>query len=251
MTKFRKIWNDVTNGFILDHKEMRKDYKAFYAAFIAQFPDSEVTYTAFKNQCSRLGIADRGRSHKGARLPRPLYSEQIKKGYVRIKIAQPNVWVVKAKWVYMETHPWEDFSERSNYVFLDGDNRNFHPDNIERVPLRVMAQYNLMGGCIPGEPELTRLRIFLAKLKMAYFDYGEKHGLVAYNGTNRCIRTERNEKARLYRIRRWQDPEKKKMDMENRKKYHKRRMQDPEYIEKLRKYQKEWIKKKRESMKHS
>jgi hypothetical protein len=86
---------------------------------------------------------------------------------------------------------------------------------------------------------------------MAYFDYGEKQGLVAYNGTNRCIRTERNEKARLYRIRRWQDPEKKKADMETRKKYHKRRMQDPEYIEKLRKYQREWMKKKRESMKHS
>ena len=32
------------------------------------------------------------------------------------------------------------------YIFLDGNSRNFAPDNIERVPLKLMGIFNIMGG---------------------------------------------------------------------------------------------------------
>lgn len=173
---FRKIWNETTNGFIFKNKEMVNDYKSFYAAFMKEFPYSQITYVAFKNQCSRLGVVSRHNPHV-YRAPRPLYSEHQKKGYVRIKIAQPNVWVSKAKWVYMETHPWEDFTESSEYIFLDGNNRNFHPDNIGRLPRRCQTIFANLGGN-KGGPEVVRLRIAQSIHKAALLDAGEKLGLV-------------------------------------------------------------------------
>ena len=194
--RFRRIWNETTNGFIFKNKEMVKDYKTFYAAFMEEFPYSQVTYVAFKNQCSRLGVVTRHNPHVG-KAPRPLYAEHQKKGYVRIKIAQPNVWISKAKWVYMETHPWEDFTESSEYIFLDGNTRNFHPDNIERLPRRIATLFANAGGN-KGGPEITRLRIAQCKLKMAQLDAGEKLGLTFTNSAGRQFIEERNAKARAY-----------------------------------------------------
>ena len=177
MEHFRKIWDDEKCRWLVSHKDV--DRRTAYKMFLENFPDAaDVSFIAFCNQRSRLGACPRSNGWKGSRKPRPLYSEQIKKGYVRIKIAQPNVWVSKAKWVYMETHPWEDFTERSNYIFLDGDNRNFDPANIERVPLSLMGIFNGLGGCVPGDPDATRLRLAVAKVKVASLDAGEKMGLV-------------------------------------------------------------------------
>ena len=128
-----------------------------YELFLKTYPDiKDVTRIAFCNQRSRMGAAGPCYNPKFSRAPRPLYSEQIKKGYVRIKIAQPNVWVSKAKWVYMETHP-EEYeicsTTRANYIFLDGNTRNFHPDNIARVPLNIISVFNSLGGTVNGKPD--------------------------------------------------------------------------------------------------
>ena len=196
MQHFRKIWDEEKNEFLKSTKGMTRE--AALQTFREKYPTADVTDCAFYNQRSRMGAAGKA-TYLGTRKARPLYSEQIKKDYVRIKIAQPNVWVSKAKWVYMETHPWEDFSERSNYIFLDGDIRNFHPDNIERVPLKLMGIFSGMGGTVPGNPECTRLNILRAKLKMAQLDALEKCGqVVNYNG-GRVDKKKLVEKQRRYR----------------------------------------------------
>lgn len=243
MKKFRKIWNDETNGFLTEHKGLNR--MEVYEAFMVRFPDSRVTFCALCNQLSRLGLRQ-CRPH-GTRRPRPLWSEQVKKGYVRIKIAEPNVWVSKAKWVYMETHPWEDFSERSNYVFLDGDNRNFSPENIERVPIKFMGLFNIAGGCEKGNPELTKLRILQVKMKLAIYDAGENLGLVVRTGNNtRLFREERNRKARE----RNSSPERRKIIAERARKYRERiKRENPERYAEIRQrqmvYHKEWYRRKR------
>jgi|GEM_PF-1354472 len=236
MEKFRKIWNEETDGFLVSHRKITgTDYDRLLKLFLEAFPDSRVTKCAIKNECSRLRLCKPQNPHPTRH--RPLYSEHLKKGYVRIKIAEPNVWVSKSKWVYMETHPWEDFSERSNYIFLDGDTRNFSPENIERVPLKLMGIYNLTGGVAKGCPELTRVRIAQARLKQRLMDSGEKVGLVVVvNGKNRhacrVFKSRRNELARTrYRM---LPPEKKKEINENRRQYFKRlREETPEKWEAL------------------
>lgn len=229
---FRKIWNDNTNGFILKNKGMRFRLKAFYEAFMKEFPYSQVTYVAFKNQCSRLGVVSRHNPH-GACKCRPLYSEHYKKGYVRIKIAQPNVWVSKAKWVYMETHPWEDFSESSEYIFLDGDTRNFHPDNIERLPRRIATLF-ASAGSNKGGPEIVKLRIAQCKLKMAMLDAGEKLGLTCSTSAGRRFIEDRNASQRERMRRLLKDDDFRKKFNQQRREYKQRiKESDPERYQKM------------------
>lgn len=201
MKHFRKIWDDTKKEWLLKNgcgKDRRKVYKDFLAAF----PDADdVTFIAMQNFCSRIGAVNSHNTATGSRKAKPLYAEQEKKGYIRIKVAQPNVWVSKAKWVYMETHPWEDFSERSNYIFLDGNTRNFAPENIERVPIKIMALFVGFGGTVPGHPEATRLHLVQARLKYAIFDKGEKAGLTANYGAGRRFKAEAAARAREYNSR--------------------------------------------------
>ena len=221
MKHFRKVWTAELREWLRAHKGMPR--KEAYGLFLAEFPGlSDVTECAFYNERSRVGAVAYHATH-GPTLARPLYAEQVKKGYVRIKVAQPNVWMMKSKWVYMETHPWEDFTERSNYVFLDGDARNFDPANIERVPLRIMGMFNLMGGTARGDPGTTRLRILLAKMKMAEFDAGERAGLVVPvsptgRSRGRVFREERNRRAREYNS----TPERKRIVSERARAYRER-----------------------------
>lgn len=197
MNHFRKVWTDEINEWIKTTKKIKASEA--YQLFLKTFPEiTDVSPTAFANQRSRLGAAGICKNLTYAKTKRPLYSEHVKKGYVRIKIALPNVWVSKSKWVYMETHPWEDFSERSNYIFLDGDNRNFNPNNIERVPIKLMGVFCRLGGCEKGHPEITRLRLLQAKLKIVMLDRGEKLGLVTDNTNGRRFKEERNARAREY-----------------------------------------------------
>lgn len=217
-----------------------------YALFLKTFPDAaDVTRVAFCNQRSRQGAAGPSYNCHVARTPRPIGAEQVKKGYVRIKIAQPNVWVSKAKWVYINAHPDEDLSERSNYVFLDGDNRNFAPENIERIPIRLMSAYARYGGAAKGNPQLTRIRIAQAKLEMARFDLGEKIGIVAKAGNTRVFKETRNRYARQRMKKLYADPEKRVEILRKRREYEQRKKSDAEYQEKKRKYSREWARKQR------
>lgn len=232
MKDFRKVWNDDTNGFLLKNKDMVFNHKAFYEAFMKEFPASRVTYCAFKNQCSRLGVVSRKNPH-GACKCRPLYSEQVKKGYVRIKIAQPNVWISKAKWVYMETHPWEDCSEPSEYIFLDGNTRNFHPDNIERVLKCLQTIFYQFGGKA-DMPEVTRFRITQAKLKKALLDKGEQIGLVCRSGNTRTFIEDRNARQRERMNRLLKDDNYREKFNQQRREYKQRiKESDPERYQKL------------------
>lgn len=241
MRHFRKVWTSEINQWLIDHKGIIK--KELFKMFLETFPECyDVTYVAFKNQCSRIGAScTPSNCWRGSREPRPLYSEQIKKGYVRIKIAQPNVWISKAKWIYQETHPYEDCTGRANYVFLDGNNRNFDPKNIERLTLSEMAHYNRLGGCCYGQPEITKLRVILAKQRHALFEAGEKLGLTVDYGKGkscRCFKADLDASRREYtsrpyvkeRRRQKAKERRKRMKIENPEKYAKILAQHREYL---------------------
>lgn len=218
MKKFRKVWTEEINAWLKTTKGMSPGEA--YALFLKTYPNiTDVIRIAFCNQRSRMGAAGPCYNPKKTRKIRPLYAEQEKKGYIRIKIAQPNVWISKAKWVYMETHP-EEYeicsTTRANYIFLDGDNRNFHPDNIARVPLNIISVFNTLGGTIKGEPELTRLRLTQAILKSKILDKLEEQG-----------------KAKRYKTFR--------RDIEKSKENYQKKKNDPEYKEQARIRQREYL----------
>lgn len=251
MRNFRKIWSGDKNAWFLAHKDTNK--REAYIMFLEAFPDAAtITETAFNNQRSKLGAVPFRRPHASTKC-RPLYSEQEKNGYIRIKIAQPNKWVLKSAWVYMETHPWEDFTERSNYIFLDGDNRNFSPDNIERVPLKLMGIFCNLGGTEKGQPETTRARLAQARLKHALLDAGEKLGLTVSRKNCRKFRDERNLRAKILQKKARQDPERhRKMLETQRKRLERIRTEEPERWERMRQDHKvkahEWYLKNKEKI---
>ena len=247
MEHFRKIWNEETNSFLISHKDMNKNYKAFYSAFMAKFPGCEVSYTAFKNQLSRLDLCKTTRSNFSTKQV-PLYSEHQKKGYTFIKIAEPNEWISKSKWVYIATHPAEAYEHYSTkqkylYIFLDGNNRNFAPDNIEAVERSVIGVLNSLYK-LSINPDENRVKILQARLYHVQNLGGLKTGTCVQYPSG--IRN--REKMRETHKRYWANlPEEKKKELI--RKSHKRQMErikaDPERYEKYKAYHREWQRKRR------
>ncbi len=68
----------------------------------------------------------------------PVGSLKVNKGYVRIKVAEPNVWMQYHRYIWEQNHPGQS-SAGKTVIFLDGDTRNFSPDNLECVERSVIA----------------------------------------------------------------------------------------------------------------
>lgn len=242
-------WKEEHKQFLLDHKDLPRT--EVYKLFCEKFPGF-CTFAAMCDKRSRIGAVTYSAKH-GTTKAKPLYSEQRKKGYIRIKVAQPNVWWQKQRWVYVETHPEEynDIEETDCYYFLDGNNKNFDPANIVRVKRREQTIFQFLGGVVKDNPELTKQHILQARLKLAQLDVGEKLGLVADGGGGRVFIDERNAKARAYQKKRYAESEEvRKKKKVNKKKYMEKLKLDPERYEKYKEHKREWFKKHREKKKN-
>lgn len=191
-------WTDEYIAFLFDltNVKLKKDRAQM---FKDKFPESDFTEHAIATKMSEVGAS---RKRCSSWKTKPLYSEQEKKHYIQIKVAQPNVWWQKQKWVYLETHPWEykNINETDVFIFLDGDNRNFAPNNIERLERKLQPAFIHCGGIIKGNATLSRINLARAKLTVAMLDVGEKIGICGRTGNNgRFLKERRNELARKYR----------------------------------------------------
>ena len=95
---------------------------------------------------------------------RELYSERLDKdGYILIKIAKPNKWVRKHRWIYEQEHG--TIPENCVILFADGDKTNLNTDNlicVTRNELKVLNQCRL----ISSVPELTKIGLNIAKIRI-------------------------------------------------------------------------------------
>lgn len=95
---------------------------------------------------------------------RELYSERLDKdGYILIKIAKPNKWVRKHRWIYEQEHG--TIPENSVIIFADGDKTNLNTYNlicVTRNELKVLNQCRL----ISSVPELTKTGLNIAKIRI-------------------------------------------------------------------------------------
>ncbi|WP_339124329.1 HNH endonuclease [Fusobacterium nucleatum] len=93
-----------------------------------------------------------------------LYSERLDKdGYILIKIAEPNKWVRKHRWLYEQEHG--AIPENSVIIFADGNKNNLNIDNllcVTRNELKVLNKCRL----ISSVAELTKTGLNVAKLKI-------------------------------------------------------------------------------------
>lgn len=178
--KWRPEWLAFIN-------ETRGNTDKLYEQFREKFPEADITLTAFRNQRSRSGASDK-KPH-GTNKRAALFEERTKGGYVMIKIAEPDKWISKARYVYQNAHPEEEVKKNSQFYFLDRNNRNFDPANIIKVDARERTIFILEGG-IADDPAETRLHLAMAKLRLAQLDLGEKIGDVIDYGAGRKTKEE-------------------------------------------------------------
>lgn len=135
---------------------------------------TDFSENAFVTHCYESGI-QLGLASSNSNVPRGekhwrhrgVGSFQEKKGYVRIKIAEPNVWMQYQRYVWEQNHPGES-AEGKTVIFMDGNNRNFEPSNLEcvtRGELSVMAELGHTSQMTREEREicLMRARILIQK----------------------------------------------------------------------------------------
>lgn len=186
--KWRPEWLAFIN-------ETRGNTDKLYEQFREKFPEADITLVAFRNQRSRSGASDK-KPH-GTNKRAALFEERTKSGYVMIKIAEPDKWISKARYVYQNAHPEEEIKKNSQFYFLDRNNRNFDPANIIKVDARERAIFMIEGG-IADDPAETRLHLAMAKLRLAQLDLGEKIGDVIDYGAGRKTKEEHRRQSAEY-----------------------------------------------------
>ena len=88
---------------------------------------------------------------------------QIKKDYVRIKVAEPNKWMQYQRYVWEQTHPGQS-AEGRRVIFMDGNNRNFSPDNLECITKAEQTMMNNLG-CTASSTRAER-EVFLLRARL-------------------------------------------------------------------------------------
>lgn len=237
----KKKWTTEQEQWLIEHKDIRGK-QLMYETFKKAFPDAQYTPEAISSKRTELGAYGNIRDRYAN--ARPLYSERVKKGYVLIKVSRCEWWP-KQKFIWVASHPGEPFDIKNQFIFLDGDNRNFSVDNIMKVDHRVMGILNRnYKGLIKGKPELNRAIILEIMLKLAYLDKAEGLGLTSdYSGSGRMLREDRNRLARERRKR--FTPEQRQKRNEYVRARYKVLKQNPEWLEKKRRYSREYAQRQR------
>ena len=242
-------WTEEQENWLIEHKNIRGK-KAMHEAFYTAFPDATFTDAAISTKRTELGAYGTVYDWRH-RTARPLYSETVKQGYVMIKVSS-HEWWQKQKWVWVETHPGEPFTIRNQFVFLDGDNRNFSPDNIWKVDHRIIGLMNrTYGGFQKGHPEENLIKLLQAEMKLKTLDLGDELGLTVNYGVGRVLKSERNRKAREYNAKKkatWTKEQHEAFNKSRAEYVAKRKREDPEYKAKLSEYQRNWARKKKERL---
>lgn len=79
-----------------------------------------------------------GKNNRGSR---PIGDERIRKGYVEIKVKQPNVWDKKHRYLWEQYHG-RTLKRNEVIIFIDQDNRNFDIDNLMMITRAEMGEMN-------------------------------------------------------------------------------------------------------------
>lgn len=103
---------------------------------------------------------------------RPVNSERINiDGYCEIKIKEPNVWVLKHRYIYENEKG--KIPKGYKVIFADGNKRNFNIDNLILVSNKVELIMN-RSKLIYKNKELTKVGVNIAKLKSKIYEKQKK-----------------------------------------------------------------------------
>lgn len=94
---------------------------------------------------------------------KPVGSERISvDGYIEIKVAEPNKWKIKARYLW-EQATGEKLSRNDSIIYLDGNKQNLDLANLAKVGRADLARMN-QNHLFYENQELTKIGITIAKL---------------------------------------------------------------------------------------
>lgn len=94
---------------------------------------------------------------------KPVGSERISvDGYIEIKVAEPNKWKIKARYLW-EQATGERLSRNDSIIYLDGNKQNLDLANLAKVGRADLARMN-QNHLFYENQELTKIGITIAKL---------------------------------------------------------------------------------------
>ena len=101
----------------------------------------------------------------------PIGFENVKKGYIRVKISQPNIWRYKHIIIWEMHHG--PLPKDHIVIFADKNKRNFNIDNLIAISRKELAVINRRG-FIFEDSEITKVGVILAKIQIKTRDLSKK-----------------------------------------------------------------------------
>ncbi|MCM1234186.1 MAG: HNH endonuclease [Ruminococcus flavefaciens] len=115
---------------------------------------------------------------------KPIGSERENLGYVFIKVAEPNKWKPKQVYIFERLHGEKIDGKNEVVIFLDGNKRNFEPDNLFKL---TRQEHTYLNRNFPqtDEPKEKLCYIALMKYRLKAYGKAREQGLCNDNGAIR------------------------------------------------------------------
>lgn len=123
--------------------------------------------TEISNAKKKFGL----KSEVAHSFPLPIGTERYKEKYIRVKVAQPNVWVKKHVFLWEQAHG--KVPKGHLIMFADGNKFNVTLENLLLVSKAELLQLN-RNGMIKEDGELTKTYLQVVKLNRALNEKGLK-----------------------------------------------------------------------------
>lgn len=91
--------------------------------------------------------------------------ERIRSNMTEIKIAQPNVWESKQRYLYKKYHNC-DLTSDDYIIFLNQDRNDYSKDNLIKISRKESAMISGVRKLVSKDKELTKLGILIARLML-------------------------------------------------------------------------------------
>jgi hypothetical protein len=103
---------------------------------------------------------------------KPIGYEKKYRDCIFIKVAMPNVWMNKARYVYEQTHNVK-LTTKDKILHLNGDKHDCSADNLICVTDAVLARLNKLG-LISKNKEITKSAVYTQKLLQKIYEIEKK-----------------------------------------------------------------------------
>lgn len=132
-----------------------------------RFQKGHITHNKGKKMSPGIYEKAKATMFKTGHIPhnhRAVGSERVNvDGYVEVKIAEPNKWKLKQRFIYEEA-TGEKLAKNDVIIFLDGDRQNFDISNLVKMTRVELARYN-QDHLYGEEVEINKTAVLVAKLK--------------------------------------------------------------------------------------